>query len=203
MEKISFKKVIDTCSKFIESHGQDKEMVELQSKLIIKNYLDMDEKVLALTRAFLDADKDVSIPSVFISVAFDLAILFDCLFSYTNINIEEIQDSDKIYENYDLIYKSGLADYIIEYCEKDYERLVKMAERSLSIEHVSQMLIGLENVDGDSIDEMTRAIIDLKNSSDKEMIHDIATIARAYDPNMEVVKDKLNDEVLDKIFSKE
>jgi hypothetical protein len=201
MEKIDFKSVIDACNKFIESNGKDSSLVDIESKLIIRNYLDMDAKAICLVRAFLDADKDVSVPSVFVSIAMDLALLFDCLLAYTNIDIDAIESGDKIYENYDSIYKAGLADYIMEYCEKDYNRLVKMADRMLSIEHVSSLLMGIENIDGDAIDELTRSIVDLKNNGDKEMIRDMATIAKASDPDFESIKEKLSEETLDKIFS--
>ena len=203
MEKINFKDVIGVCSKFIDSQGKDTGIVDLESKLIVRNYLQMDEKALCATRAFIDADKDYSIPSVFVAVGFDIAILFDCLLAYTNIDVDSIDESDKIYENYDLIHQSGLADYIINFCEKDYNRLVRMVDRALSIEHVSSLLNSLENIDGEAIDNLTRSIVDLKTNGDKEMIHDMATISKASDPEFAGLKEKVSDEVLDKIFSKE
>lgn len=203
MEKINLKDVIDVCSKFIESNGKNTELIDLESKLIIKNYLPMDEKAVCITKAFLDADKDYSIPSIFIAIGFDIAILFDCLLSYVNIDIEKITDEEKTYENYDLIYQSGLGDYILNYCKQDYERLVKMVDKALSIEHVSALLNSLDSVDSDSIESMTNAIVGLKNNADKEMIHDMATIAKFSDPEFEDLKDKITEEVLDRIYSKE
>lgn len=203
MEKIKFEEVISACSKFIESSGKEKSLMDLESRLVIRSYLEMSEKAVCITRSFIDADKDVSIPSVFVAIGFDLAYLFDCLLAYTNIDVDAMVDGDKIYENYDLIYQSGLADYIIGYCEKDYNRLVRMVERSLSIEHISSLLSSLENIDGEAIDDLTRSIVDLKTNGDKEMIHDMATIAKASDPEFAGLKEKVSDEVLDKIFSKE
>ena len=203
MEKINFKEVVDVCNNFIKSSGNDDgKMTELKSNLIIRSYLPLEEKSICLVKAFMDADKDISIPTPFISIAFDLSLLFDCLLAYTNIDIEEIENSEKIYENYDSIYFSGLADYIISYCEKDYGRLIKMADRMMSLEHVSALLTSVEGVDGEAINDLTKAIIDLKKNGDKEMIHDMAIIAKSSDPEFANIKEKVSEEVLDEILSK-
>lgn len=203
MEKIDFKNVIEACSKFIESNGKDMDLIDLESHLIIKNYLSMEDKAICATKAFLDADKDYSIPSIFISIGFDIAILFNCLLSYTNIDVDKITDELKTYENYDLIYQSGLGDYILTYCKQDYNRLVNMIDKALSIEHVSSLLSSLDSIDSNVIEDMTNAIVSLKNNGDKDMIHDMAVISKFSDPGIEDLKEKITEEVLEKIYSKE
>ena len=204
MEKIEFKKVIEICSRFIESHGQNNaELIDLESKLVIKNYLPMEDKAVYITKAFLDADKDISVPSVFVSIGFDIAMLFDCLLAYTNINVDNIADEDKIYENYDIIYESGLGDYILSYCKADYKRICKMLDRALSMEHISSLLTSLDAIDSDALEDVTKAINDLKKNGDKDMIHDMAQISRFADPEFEGLREKITDEVLDRIYSNE
>ena len=99
--------------------------------LVIRAYLPMQDKVVALVRMIIDSDKDIDVPETFFTAGLEIACCFDGLLSYVNIE-PEVNIEIKNYENYDLIYQSGLADYILEFCGKDYDRLVRMMERTLS-----------------------------------------------------------------------
>ena len=90
----------------------------------------MQEKVITIVRIVLDSDKDYDIPATFFMAGVEIASLFDGLISYTNLE-QNLTIDDKNYENYDLLYQSGFADYILQFCQRDYDRLVHMIERCL------------------------------------------------------------------------
>ena len=79
--------ILKVCTEFIETNGKNIDaFLEIQQKLVIRTYLGIDEKAICLTKILLDSDKDIDIPSQFFVIAFEIAILFDCILAYTNID---------------------------------------------------------------------------------------------------------------------
>ena len=167
--------------------------------LVIRAYLPMQEKVVALVRMVMDSDKDIDVPEAFFTAGLEIACCFDGLLSYVNIE-PEVNPDIKSYENYDLIYQSGLADYILEYCGKDYERLVRMMERTLSYENLTDLVQSMREMDTGSLRELVNTLRNMKDEIDPEVIKNIADIARMNDPALNDLKDTIDNEAVDKAF---
>lgn len=202
MEEISFKEVLDVCAKFVASNGKSiEELNDLFQKLVIKSYMKMDYKVLCLTRTFMDADKDIDIPSPFFVAALDIAILFDCLLSYANIDTGAITQEEKSYENYDILNESGLVEYILSFCANDYNKLVSMAERAISYENLISLMESLNSFDSESLQKLTDKYDEFMTTTDPQLIHDMSTIMMANDENIAKVVGSMMEESVDKAKS--
>ena len=196
--------ILKVCKEFIDSPEDEQTLSAYNSmlqELKVRAYLPMQEKVIALVRMIIDSDKDFDVPAAFFTAGLEIAWLFDGLLSYVNIE-PEVNIDIKNYENYDLIYQSGLADYIIEFCGKDYDRLVRMMERTLSYQNLMELVQSIREVDVGGLSEVTEKIRGMKDEIDPEVIKNIADIARMNDPALNTLKDTIDNEAVDKAFEK-
>ena len=199
---MKLQEILDICDQFTK-HPEDETAVkaynDMLQNLVIRAYLPMQEKVVALVRMVMDSDKDIDVPEAFFTAGLEIACCFDGLLSYVNIE-PEVNPDIKSYENYDLIYQSGLADYILEYCGKDYERLVRMMERTLSYENLTDLVQSMREMDTGSLRELVNTLRNMKDEIDPEVIKNIADIARMNDPALNNLKDTIDNEAVDKAF---
>ena len=199
---MKLQEILDICDQFTK-HPEDETAVKaynnMLQNLVIRAYLPMQEKVVALVRMVMDSDKDIDVPEAFFTAGLEIACCFDGLLSYVNIE-PEVNPDIKSYENYDLIYQSGLADYILEYCGKDYERLVRMMERTLSYENLTDLVQSMREMDTGSLRELVNNLRNMKDEIDPEVIKNIADIARMNDPALNDLKDTIDNEAVDKAF---
>lgn len=202
---MGLKDIIRICKDFIEDSENEKTVKEyndLLNSIIVKSYMPMQEKVVALVRMLMDNEREIDVESSFFTAGLELACCFDGLLAYTNID-PEVDISIKNYENYDIIYQSGLADYILQYCEKDYERLVKMMERTLSFESLREMINSLSSMDSGMLREVVNALKGVKKDLDSETIKNIADIMRLDDPLLTQIKETIVDSALQDLEQKE
>lgn len=202
---MGLKDIIRICKDFIEDSENEKTVKEyndLLNSIIVKSYMPIQEKVVALVRMLMDNEREIDVESSFFTAGLELACCFDGLLAYTNID-PEVDISIKNYENYDIIYQSGLADYILQYCEKDYERLVKMMERTLSFENLREMINSLSSMDSGMLREVVNALKGVKKDLDSETIKNIADIMRLDDPLLTQIKETIVDSALQDLEQKE
>ena len=197
---MKLQEILKVCEDFISS-PEDKEILESYNKMLqeltIKTYMPMQEKVIALVRMTIDSDKDRDIDESFFTAGVELAACFDGLLSYITNLEQEVNLEIKNYENYDLIYQSGLADYILQYCEKDYQRLIKMFERTFSYMNLNELISSMESMDTGSLKALTTTIKGLKDEIDPKVISDLADIMRYNDPNFVAIKENIVDGAMD------
>nr|DAH11500.1 MAG TPA: hypothetical protein [Caudoviricetes sp.] len=201
---MKLKEILNVCDAFVknpEDEATVKAYNNMLKGLVIRAYLPMQEKVIALVRMIMDSDKDIDVPETFFTAGLEIACCFDGLLSYVNID-PEVNLEIKNYENYDLIYQSGLADYILEYCGKDYERLVRMMERTLSYQNLTELIQSIREINVGGLSEAAEKIRGMKDEIDPEVIKNIADIARMNDPALNNLKDTINNEAVDKAFEK-
>ena len=201
---MTVKEVLKVCADFI-SAPEDKEKVaaydDMCQKLTVRSYLTMQEKVIALVRIVIDSDKDYDVPASFFTAGVEMACLFDGLISYTNLE-QDLSIEEKNYENYDLLYQSGFADYVLGFCQKDYNRLVCMMERTFSFENLMELTSSIKEMDVGALDNLTNELRNCKKDLDPEILRDLADILRYNDSNLSRLKEVLGTESLDKVLGK-
>lgn len=201
---MTVKEVLKVCADFI-SAPEDKEKVatydDMCQKLTVRSYLTMQEKVIALVRIVIDSDKDYDVPASFFTAGVEMACLFDGLISYTNLE-QDLSIEEKNYENYDLLYQSGFADYVLGFCQKDYDRLVCMMERTVSFENLMELTSSIKEMDVGALENLTNELRNCKKDLDPEILRDMADILRYNDSNLSRLKEVLGTESLDKVLGK-
>lgn len=198
MEQIAFLDVIQVCQGFIENPSAENadKLEQLKLKMVIRTYLPMQEKVVTLYRITMDADKSTELASSVFTAGLEMAFAFTGLLSYTNIDNLSIPKELKIYECYDALYQSGLADYILSFCEKDYERLTKMMDRTISYENILELLDTMNQIQPDVIRESLEEFKKFRESATPEMLRDMADIMRFNDPHLYEIKERVVDDAL-------
>lgn len=201
-KNINFEEVVNICKGFINNPTDENlaKYNDLQSRLVVRSYLPMEEKVVAMFRVVINSDKSVDIPVSIFTAGFELSLLFDALLSYTNIENNFLIDL-KNYENYDLIYQSGLADYILSFCQKDYERLVRMLERSYSYENLVDLTKTISTISSSNIDQLTEEFKKIKDDFDPDLIKDLASIIRYNDPTINELGGLIEDKAITDVLS--
>lgn len=178
--------------------GAVKSFEELKRSLAIRDYLTAAEKNIVLFRILMDADRDINSTSSTFAMAMDLGCVFDGLLSYTNID-STIPQEWKTYELYDMFHMSGLVDYILQYCRKDYERLVALVDRTVSFEHLTQLVDVVRKLDNKELKQTLAEFRALQEDMDPNLIRDISDIVRYNDPSLYVLKTKLVDEAMEQL----
>lgn len=178
--------------------GAVKGFEALKRSLVIRDYLTAAEKNIVLFRILMDADRDINSTSSTFAMAMDLGCVFDGLLSYTNID-STIPQEWKTYELYDMFHMSGLVDYILQYCRKDYERLVALVDRTVSFEHLTQLVDVVRKLDNKELKQTLAEFRALQEDMDPNLIRDISDIVRYNDPSLYVLKTKLVDEAMEQL----
>lgn len=201
---MTLQEVLKVCADFI-SAPEDKEKVaaynDMCQNLVIKSYMPMQEKVIAIVRIVLDSDKDYEMPATFFMAGVEIASLFDGLISYTNLE-QNLTIDDKNYENYDLLYQSGFADYILQFCQRDYDRLVHMIERTMSFENLNELTSSMREMNVGALEGLTNELRNCKKDLDPEVLRNMADILRYNDPNLGRLKEVLETDAYDKAENK-
>lgn len=201
---MTLKEVLKVCADFI-SAPEDTEKVaaynDMCQNLVIKSYMPMQEKVIAIVRIILDSDKDYEMPATFFMAGVEIASLFDGLISYTNLE-QNLTIDDKNYENYDLLYQSGFADYILQFCQKDYDRLIHMIERTMSFENLNELTSSMREMNVGALEGLTNELRNCKKDLDPEVLRNMADILRYNDPNLGRLKEVLETDAYDKAENK-
>lgn len=201
---MTLKEVLKVCADFI-SAPEDTEKVaaynDMCQNLVIKSYMPMQEKVITIVRIVLDSDKDYDMPATFFMAGVEIASLFDGLISYTNLE-QNLTIDDKNYENYDLLYQSGFADYILQFCQRDYDRLVHMIERTMSFENLNELTSSMREMNVGALEGLTNELRNCKKDLDPEVLRNMADILRYNDPNLGRLKEVLETDAYDKAENK-
>lgn len=200
MDKIQFEEVLRVCSDFVYNPSKENtsKLDDLKRKLVIRAYLPAEEKMVTLYKVVTDADKSMDLASSAFTMGLELALCFDGLLAYTNIDTNIIKEA-KIYETYDLLYQTGLADYILQYCEKDYNRLVRLMERTVSYENLLELMDSVGKVQPETIKEAMEEFKKFREGATPEMLHDMADILRFNDPTLYRLKDRVVDDTLEQL----
>ncbi len=196
---ISLEKVLEVCSNFIKSPNDiavNKNYLDLEKELIIKSYIPMNEKILCLYKIMLNADRDMNVTEAIFTAALEMSILFDGLLIYTNIDNNTIIRELQTYENYDILYQSGFVDNILQFCQKDFDRLLKMIDRTISYSNLFDLINTISQVDTEHIPELLEKIDSISGSWSPEMLKDASDILRFNDPLIAKVKDDFEEYVL-------
>lgn len=128
---------------FIESGATVRRYVPLNEKvsgkyLILEKYLDLQAQIDTWNNA--DIEKDESLVGVAIQNINEDATLQEINLQFTLLNFycEGVEftiseDIEKALHDYDVLFSSGLFEYIYAICKTDYENFYKMVTRDMSV----------------------------------------------------------------------
>ena len=114
--------------------------------------------------------------------------------AYTNIDLM-IDSALKDYGYYDLIWMSGLADYILEFCRDDYNHLKEMVYQMLNFSNLKELFSALNGVDTEALDRLTKEVNETRTNIDPSIIANLAKVVDFVDPMTATVKNSIQENV--------
>ena len=91
----------------------------------------------------------------------------------------------------DLLYNSGLVDYILGFCQKDVDRLQHMADRMISFDNLKDLMENIQVTSPEQIDRLTDEFKQFKTETNPEFIKHLGDIIALNDPLLNGVKENI------------
>ena len=113
------------------------------------------------------------------TIDLELRKLFRCLLAYTDMDMNSVDAYPIDFSTYDIFIESGLYDYILSICEKDYKRLEALLTQALSFESVMQVSMNMAQMNPEQMAldmKEAKKFMDGFSSQDLEHLANIATL---------------------------
>lgn len=165
---------------------------DMKAKLIIRNFLPLEQKEYASLKTLYDINA-LDLESQHFASALEVSLTFNALFAYianVDYNVIDFLKDDTFY---DIFWMSGLGDYILQFCEKDYERLKNMVMSMVSFENIKALLAEISDMNPDSIERLTESFNSFVVNTKPETLKAMADIMKQNDPTYNRVVDTIEE----------
>lgn len=165
-------------------------------KLNIKSYLPLEKKSQILISLIMQLVYTEGFVSEMAAIDLEIRKLFRCLLAYTDMDVNSVDAYPIDFSTYDVIVESGLYDYILSICKKDYKRLEKLIEQAISFESIMQVSMNMAQMDPDKMySQIKDAEKFMQGFSSKDVEH-FAQIATLQDPLVHDIANMIRDNKL-------
>ena len=171
-----------------ESEEKNKAFEDIKTALVIRDYMPLEQKEIIMRKALIDMRSDEEVMPYTASILYEIALVFDCLLAYV-VNLDP--NIDNVYKDasfYDLLYMSGVIDYILSFCGKDYEFLRKMADRMISFDNLKELSKNIEIASPEYINALTEEFKRFRTDTNPEMLKHLGEIMAGNDPLLNNIK---------------
>lgn len=182
-EQIKLAELVNVASRFVQGKSSVEELDELGNRMTIRNYIPILDKMrLIMAIIFKFNAEDVEMHEIRV-INMERELFFDVLLGgYALIDVNEPEL--RTYQSYDLLYPL-FANFILQYCKDDYNKIVKMIEDSLNIYAMQDLDSLFNNVDYKALKETAKQHEELLKSfeKNKKLVADLRKIYEAENPN--------------------
>lgn len=188
MVKFSIKEVIDFCKKYTRKEMSEKDFEKFLKSINIFRRLSMYQKSMLVSLAIMDFD-DLNINfGIESDTSAEIEVIYVNRFitSYMDIKNEPFE-----IDAYDVevMYSSGLIDYILDICERDFDIIKRMYENAIKLKYINILNSMLGDITNEQNEQNIKTIS--KVFEDKETINNVAKIVEFNDPSLKKVKEIL------------
>lgn len=192
-EQIKLAELVNVASRFVQGKTSVEELDELGNRMTIRNYIPILDKMrLIMAIIFKFNAEDVEMHEIRV-INMERELFFDVLLG--GYALIDVNDPDlRTYQSYDLLYPL-FANFILQYCKDDYNKIVKMIEDSLNIYAMQDLDSLFNNVDYKALKESAKQHEELieKLEKNKEMVANLRRIMDVTDPNTKKVLDNISE----------
>lgn len=178
-DKLKLSDYLVLVSKF-ESEPDNQEILkqidDFLSKLIVREYMPLKEKEIAVMFILNNLNKDFDAAGA--SAFLEIGKVTEGLLSYC-INLEK--DISAIALGYylvDSIYKYGLYSTIFNKCEKDCTRLFNMVDNAVNVSNIYRLLETASLFNADEYDKWLASMNELKDTLDSKSLQEILDVLK-------------------------
>ena len=194
-EQIKLAELVNVASRFVQGKTSVEELDELGNRMTIRNYIPILDKMrLIMAIIFKFNAEDVEMHEIRV-INMERELFFDVLLG--GYALIDVNDSDlRTYQSYDLLYPL-FANFILQYCKDDYNKIVKMIEDSLNIYAMQDLDSLFNNVDYKALKETAKQHEELLKSfeKNKKLVADLRKIYEAENPDGVKVLDAVSETI--------
>ena len=153
-EQIKLAELVNVASRFVQGKTSVEELDELGNRMTIRNYIPILDKMrLIMAIIFKFNAENVEMHEIRV-INMERELFFDVLLG--GYALIDVNDPDlRTYQSYDLLYPL-FANFILQYCKDDYNKIIKMIEDSLNIYAMQDLDSLFYNVDYKALKETAK-----------------------------------------------
>lgn len=177
----------------IENKEKLEALEEMKTSFVVRDYMPIVQKEILLRKALIDTHFDEEIMPYTASILYEISIVFDGLLAYV-VNLNPAIDSfykDSAY--YDVLKLSGIIDYILSFCEKDYDAFKHMADRMISFDNLNELSKNFELSSPEQVQQLTDEFKRFTTETNPEILKALGNIAAANDPLLTNIRTSIED----------
>lgn len=182
-EQIKLAELVNVASRFVQGKVGVEELDELGNRMTIRNYIPILDKMrLIMAIIFKLNAEDVEMHEIRV-INMERELFFDVLLG--GYALIDVNDPDlRTYQSYDLLYPL-FANFVLQYCKDDYNKIVKMIEDSLNIYAMQDLDSLFNNVDYKALKESAKQHEELLKSfeKNKKLVADLRKIYETENPD--------------------
>lgn len=194
-EQIKLAELVNVASRFVQGKTSVEELDELGNRMTIRNYIPILDKMrLIMAIIFKFNAEDVEMHEIRV-INMERELFFDVLLG--GYALIDVNDPDlRTYQSYDLLYPL-FANFILQYCKDDYNKITKMIEDSLNIYAMQDLDSLFNNVDYKALKETAKQHEELLKSfeKNKKLVADLRKIYEAENPDGVKVLDAVSETI--------
>ena len=178
-DRITLEEIVKFLEKYIKKETSSEAFDLFIQKLNIKSYLPLERKSQILISIIMNVVYTEGFVSELATIDLELRKLFRCLLAYTDMDMNSVDAYPIDFSTYDIFIESGLYDYILSICEKDYKRLEALLTQALSFESVMQVSMNMAQMNPEQMAldmKEAKKFMDGFSSQDLEHLANIATL---------------------------
>ncbi len=191
--KLKISEYLLACIDFEKTQSEDKlkEINDFIAKINFREYIPLKEKEILIMRIMSSISKDFDAPGAAAFV--EMGKIGVGLLSYcTNLEVD-VNFFNTLYHAYDLLHEFGLVGVVLEHCQKDYDVLVSMLDKSLSFDNFYRIIQTASLFDEESYDKWLETMNNLKTTLDQENLKALMATVNTEDEASKEVLQKLKE----------
>ena len=176
-----------------ENEEKSNAFEDIKTALVIRDYMPLEQKEIIMRKALIDMRSEEEVMPYTASILYEIALVFDCLLAYV-VNLDP--NIDNVYKDasfYDILYMSGVIDYILSFCGRDYEFLRKMADRMISFDNLKELSKNIEVTSPEYINALTEEFKHFRTDTSPEVLKHLGEIMAGNDPLLNNIKKNVED----------
>lgn len=198
-KRTNLAKLVNVSVDFIRGDISVDEMAKIGDKLTIRNYIPILDKYKIMMSLVFDMNQTGVEQGELATVNLERDLFFKVLLGeYAMVDVSD--ENLWTYYNYDLLYPIFMP-YILQYCYMDYEKLVKMIDKSLDIYHMNELGDMLNSVDYQELEknaEENRNLIEALKKN-KDLVANLKELLKANNPMADMIVSGVQKEAIDSI----
>lgn len=182
------KNIIKKCESFNKGKTTEEDFSKYLSELTVYKRLSMYKKGMYVSMAMLDLDDLQTKVGFEADVAIEIERLYVIRFILSYIETSDTYhmiNSDDI----ETMYASGLIDYVLDICERDYSVMKSMFDNAMKLKYIAVIneLLGsvTSEQNAENIDKVAKIF------EDKKTVSNVVEIMQYNDPALKSLKDEV------------